>query len=128
MLLTCGCAPGAVTQGDEASEPPGAVGGREPPVTPFHGHMVSFKLWPMGLFGSPVKDAATVESNRAFCRCHFAHSRSTLQCNRKKSGSFAAVSIDRIKPSHLVGAVPGGLPSISSNGEYCAPRAKVWGA
>src|SRR4030095_8145314 len=116
---------GALTIGDGAKVPPGAVGGREPPVIPFHGHIVSGRLCPIGFEPLPENDAAVVKSNRPFCFCHLAQSRSTLQCKRKNSGSRAAVPILEIDPPKLTCAEPCGFPSITRKPAHFVPSAIV---
>src|ERR1700741_743622 len=97
--------------GDGAIVPPGAVGDRGGPVMPFQGHIVSGKLCPIG--HAPLSyDAATAELKRLFICCHLAHSRSTLQCKRKNSGSRAAVPMLEMEPPKLVCAEPCGFPSM----------------
>src|SRR5712671_7798653 len=105
--------------------PPGAVGGRVPPVIPFHGHIVSPRLCPTGLLGLLSYDAAWTGSKRPSCRCHLAQSLSTLQCSRKNSGSFAAVGMLEIAPPKLTCAEPCGFPSKFRNLRYWFPRASV---
>src|SRR3954469_1711544 len=95
---TRGEPPGAPVVGELASVPPGAVGGRGAPTTPFQGHMVSFKLWPTGLPLTGLKVATALGLKRLFRRCHLAHSRSTCAWSRKKSGSRAAVGMLLMDP------------------------------
>src|SRR5829696_10318110 len=95
-------------------------------MMPFHGHIVSASRCPTGLAGLVSYDAACAALKRPFCCCHLAHSRSTLQWSRKKSGSLAAVPMLEIEPPQRVWAVACGLPSIVLKAEYWAPRANVW--
>src|SRR5580765_6322634 len=104
---TFGVSPGAFVNCDGGNRPPGAVGGRGKPVTWFHGHIVSWKLWPIRAapgdpaFPSGVKVDVFVTSKRLLSHCHFAQRRSTLAWSMKKSGSVAAVPIDRMAPVKL---------------------------
>jgi hypothetical protein len=50
---TVGEGPGRLVSDDPSNAPPGAVGGRGEVVIPFHGHMLSFRAWPI-LFGEGV--------------------------------------------------------------------------
>src|SRR5215211_4614419 len=134
MALTVGLSPGALVSGDGAMVPPGAVGGRGWVVTWFHGHMVSFRLWPtLVVPGSPKRFSTEkllelVTSKRPLIHCHFAQSRSTLAWRRKNSGSLAAVGMLETNPLKLTWAVPCGLPSIVRNGQYRSagpPRLRV---
>src|ERR1041384_2176463 len=70
-------------------------------------------------------DAATAGLKRLFARCHLAHSRSTLQCKRKNSGSRAAVPMLEIEPPKLVCAEPCGFPSMVRKFGYVVPSARV---
>src|SRR5215211_8341902 len=112
--------PGAFAVGEVARVPPGAVAGRSPPVTWFHGHMVSFRLCPTLIApGSPARPrngyaAGFAVSKRLKNHCHLAQRRSTLACSKKNRGSFAAVAILEIKPLKLVCADPWGLSSMTS--------------
>src|SRR4051794_9221021 len=94
--------------------PPGAVGGRSPPLRPFQGHRLSARLCPTGFPPGGLvlsKDAACAALTRPNFACHLAHNRSTLQWIRKNNGSFTAVGIVETEPPKLVCANPCGLPS-----------------
>src|SRR5947209_6252678 len=126
MSCTRGDSPGAETIGEGASVPPGAFCGRVPPVTLFHGHMVSASRCPIGLALLLLNEATIAGSKRLFCFCHFAHSRSTLQWSRKNSGSLGAVAGFWITPPKLTCADPCGLPSMGArNCAYEVPSANV---
>src|SRR6266550_8014129 len=122
MLRTAGVSPGAPVSTDGGKFPPGAVGGRRPPVIWFHGHMVSLRLWPMrvapGLPALPRNEKLSVleMSKRRLNHCHLAHKRSTFACSKKNNGSLAAVGILEIDPPKLTWAGPSGLPSRFRNG------------
>ena len=66
MSFTNGDSPGAATIGDGASVPPGAVGGRGPPVRPFQGHRLSCSLCPTGLALLLLNEATTAGLKRLF--------------------------------------------------------------
>src|SRR5689334_10374034 len=117
MSPTVGARPGLVAVGTAGNGVRGAFNGRGPPVTLFHGHIVSSRLCPMTVAGLEVADprkknvCGSVPSNRLLNHCQVAHNRSTLQCRRKNSGSRGAVAGFWIQPVKLVCAYPCGSPS-----------------
>ncbi len=98
MSRTLGLLPGAVVDGDGANVPPGAVEGRGGVITPFHGHIVSASRWPTRLGLAAAKERASAGFVRRWIHCHTAQRRSTFAWSMKKSGSRAAVCLERMKP------------------------------
>src|SRR5437868_1769530 len=126
MSPTVGCARGALAMLEGSMPGPadvlgGGVVGRGVVRIPFHGHIESSRLWPTRVApASPslprnVYVPATVGFQSLFRNCHWAQSRSTLQCRRKKSGSRGAVAGLLIGPLKHVCARPCGCPSMRTN-------------